>query len=131
MLGKIVDTAQVITNCCGLYRSYTNEDQHPLLWKNNYANPNPSPPSLIASNSCWRSISYDVYWGKSIWLKPVRVDGNGVVSIKAVESTDKREFVRTCMRLGQPGWVTIRTMDGEPLHALHALQVDKPSQRHT
>jgi len=25
----------------------------------------------MESNSCCRSISYDVYWGKSIWLKPI------------------------------------------------------------
>ena len=70
-----LNTVRIITNCDAvsiMVRSYTDQDQHtPLLQENDYANPNPSPPSLIASNSCCRSISYDVYWGKSIWLKPV------------------------------------------------------------
>src|ERR1700683_2835080 len=35
-----------------------------------YANPNPSPPSLMANKSCCRNISYEEYCGKSIWLKP-------------------------------------------------------------
>lgn len=33
-------------------------------------NAKPSPPSLMANNNCCRSISYDVYCGRSIWLKP-------------------------------------------------------------
>ena len=53
------------------------------------------------------------------------------MSIKVVECIDKGESVRTGMRLGQPGWVTVRAVDGEPLYSLHSLQVDKPSQWHT
>ena len=58
----------------GFYRTYNLQIKIiviPLLQENDHANPNPSPPSLIASNSCCRSISYVVYCGKSIWLKPV------------------------------------------------------------
>jgi len=54
-----------------------------------------------------------------------------MVSTQAVESINKAEFVRTCMRLGQPRRVTIRAVDGKPLHSLHPLQVNEPSKWYT
>lgn len=84
-----------------------------------YAKPKPSPPSLIANKSCCRSISYDEYCGRSIWLKPA-----SKVSLWLRICRQQR----TCVRLWETIGIAIRPMDREPLDTLHALQFRKAAE---
>jgi hypothetical protein len=60
-----------------------------------YAKPNPSPPSLMATRSCCLSLSYEVYSGKSIWLKPRNVCISGKIVTSALK-THKCVLVAVC-----------------------------------
>src|ERR1700683_1424574 len=88
-----------------------------------YANPNPSPPSLIANKSCCRNISYEEYCGKSIWLKP----REQVISIDAKSIS---AIALTGMRLWQSIRLSIRPMNRESLYTLHPLQIYETAERH-
>jgi hypothetical protein len=52
ILRRVVDTVQVVTNCSKVSLSYTNEHSISSPLRADHAKPNPSPPSLIASNNC-------------------------------------------------------------------------------
>jgi len=73
---------------------------------NPYTNPKPSAPSLMAVNNCCRSMSYDEYCGKSIWLKPNRFQCQQS-SFEITERYDRR----TCMSGGKSIRCTISPMN--------------------
>lgn len=90
-----------------------------------YAKPKPSPPSLMASSSCWRSISYDEYCGRSIWLKPAR-------KICQPRRSRTRDLsVRlTSVRLRETVGVAVCFVYRETLSALDALELDEATERY-
>lgn len=85
-----------------------------------YAKPKPSPPSLIASKSCCRSISYDEYCGRSIWLKPANICES--------MSQDVAVGQHTCVRLWETIGVAVRPMDGESLDTLDTLELGEAAE---